>query len=95
MTTLQFTPKFGLTFPAGFQLDSSSIEQGGDLVPAVLLSMLLARDEAIPLPEDDNLLLSHALMLFANLANDSAFDGITPDQLFAACCDTVLIWCDG
>ena len=90
---LQFEPSFGLNFPRDFQLEPMSIESGGELIPSVLIDAIVKRDEQIT--DDSFPLLSHALMLFANLVNDTAFDGITPDQLFAACCDTVLIWCDG
>jgi hypothetical protein len=91
---LDFTPIWGLTYPDDFNLEPQSMESGADLEPAVMIAELMKVDDEneakglLP-PHTD---LTHALMLFHKLADDRTFDGIDPAQLFAACCDTVLIW---
>lgn len=99
MTTLDFTPIWGLSYPDDFNLEAASIDSGPTLDAGVMIAELLKVDiterpkvyEGMP----TNAHIDHALMLFHKLADDSAFDGIDPTSLFAVCIDTVLIWSFG
>ena len=99
MTTLDFTPIWGLNYPDDFNLEFSSIESAPTLKPVVVLSQLLEVDitnrPAAYADMPPMVHFSHALMLFHKLADDPAYDGIDPVSLFSACIDTVLIWSFG
>lgn len=96
MTNLDFKPIWGLTYPDDFNLESVSIDSGPTLDVSVLVAEVLVVDsDPHPVFEHGNTHLNHALMMFHKLADDTAFDGIDPASLFAACCDTVLIWSFG
>jgi hypothetical protein len=99
MTTLDFTPIWGLNYPDDFNLESVSLESAPTLNPIVMLADLMKVDITEPPACYANMPslvhTSHALMLFHKLADDPAFDGIDPISLFAACIDTVLVWSFG
>jgi hypothetical protein len=46
-------------------------------------------------PEPHFRMLDMALRTFYKIANDSAYEGIDFPSLFAACCDTAMIWENG
>lgn len=93
---LDFTPIWGLTYPDHFNLESCSIDSGPTLDVRRLIDEVIKADGNTRTgARYPNTHLNHALMLFHKLATDTAFDGIDPASLFAACCDTVLIWSFG
>lgn len=100
MTTLDFTPIWGLNYPNDFNLESRSLESAPTIDPIIMIAELIKVDvldwPQVTVPRTPPLThMSHALMLFHKLADDTAFDGIDPISLFAACIDTVLIWSFG
>lgn len=96
MTTLDFTPIWGLNYPNDFNLESRSLESAPTLDLMILMAELVKVDLIAPSPDlPTHVHLTHALMLFHKLADDTAFDGIDPVSLFTACIDTVLIWSFG
>lgn len=92
---LEFKPIWGLNFPDDFNLDAHSIESAPTLDWAVLLKEVLEADQRGRYRNEEMHHLTHALMLFQKLSQENAFDGIDTLSLFAACCDTVLIWSFG
>lgn len=96
-TSLDFKPIWNLDYPLDFHLEPTSMELAGDYEPAVLTSDLLKLDDEEYAAGrcDPNTHLTHALMLFHKLASDPMFDGSAPEMLWAACCDTVMIWSRG
>lgn len=96
---LEFTPIWGLNYPNDFNLEGVSIEAAPTLNPVVMIAELVKVDITHKPAAYANMPpmvhTTHALMLFHKLADDSAFDGIDPLSLFAACIDTVLIWSFG
>lgn len=97
-SVLEFTPIWGLTWPTDFNLDPVSIESAPTLDYNVLRQEIDHLDTCDMVrfePKGRRVHLDHSLMLFLKLSQDTAFDGIDPISLMAACMDTVIVWSRG
>lgn len=95
---LDFKPIWGLNFPNDFNLDLYEDEELAylaNLDPKKMMNAVYKADVSGVYANPQFHHITHALMLFQKLSQDDAFDGIDPLSLFAACCDTVLIWSFG
>lgn len=95
---LDFQPIWSLVFPDDFNLDNrpdTDFSYIAELNPRTMMNAVYKADVSGTYANPEFHHITHALMLFQKLSQDNAFDGIDPLSLFAACCDTVLIWSFG
>lgn len=82
---------YGLT-EDDLMLDPLSIDRGPELQLFDLLAEVTGPDWVTHDPDAGFRTMNMALALFTKLCDDSAFDGIYYNDLFAACLDTAMIW---
>lgn len=70
------------------QLDPSTQRLAPDLVLSYMLNNMADDFD----PPEYHRTIDGALMLYEKLCTDTAFEGITRPDLFAACLDTAMIW---
>jgi len=73
-------------------LDQSSLDRAPDLDVMEVLHTLTGYDDDGP---SNYRMLDMALRLFYKLSDDATYEGISFPDLFAACCDTAMIWENG
>lgn len=73
-------------------LDPLSLERAPDLQLFDMLAEITGPDWVKYDPDAGYRTMNMALALFTKLCDDSAFDGIYYNDIFAACLDTAMIW---
>ncbi len=87
----QMQLSYGFT-QADLELDPLSLERAPELQVFELLIDILDPDYVKHDPDAAHRTLNMALALFTKLCDDSAYDGIYYNDIFAVCLDTAIIW---